>query len=95
MAIPMLKIGVIALILDGMQKIVYGALQGLQDTQIPVLLSIPSFWILGLGTGYILSFYYDIGGIGLWIGQSFGLAIAAILFLIRFIAVVNRFNIKH
>ncbi|MEL6908828.1 MAG: MATE family efflux transporter [Cyanobacteria bacterium J06598_4] len=90
LATPMLTIGVIALILDGMQKIVYGALQGIQDTQVPVLLSVPSFWIIGLGTGYILGFYYDLGGIGLWIGQSLGLAIAAILFLIRFVVVVNR-----
>ncbi|MEO1801530.1 MAG: MATE family efflux transporter [Cyanobacteria bacterium J06629_2] len=90
LATPMLTIGVIALILDGMQKIVYGALQGIQDTQVPVLLSIPSFWIIGLGTGYILSFSYNLGGVGLWIGQSLGLAIAAILFLIRFVVVVNR-----
>ncbi|MEL7008481.1 MAG: MATE family efflux transporter [Cyanobacteria bacterium J06588_4] len=90
LATPMLTIGVIALILDGMQKIVYGALQGIQDTQVPVLLSVPSFWIIGLGTGYILSFSYNLGGVGLWIGQSLGLAIAAILFLIRFVVVVNR-----
>lgn len=90
MAVPMLTIGVVALILDGMQKIVYGALQGLQDTQIPMLLSIPAFWGVGLTTGYILGFTYSMGGVGLWIGQSIGLAIAAILFLFRFTIVVKR-----
>ena len=90
LAMPMLTIGVVALILDGMQKIVYGALQGLQDTKIPIILSIPAFWGLGLTLGYILGFKYDLGGVGLWIGQSVGLAIASFLFLIRFIQLVRK-----
>jgi multidrug resistance protein, MATE family len=94
MAVPMLTIGVVALILDGMQKIIYGALQGLQDTQIPVLLSIPAFWGIGLTTGYILGFNYGMGGMGLWIGQSLGLAIAAILFLIRLLQIFYRLRFK-
>jgi MATE family multidrug resistance protein len=92
MASPLLTIGVIALILDGMQKIVYGVLQGLQDPEIPLLLSIPAFWGIGLTTGYILGFERGMGGIGLWLGQSIGLAIAAILFLGRFVAVVNKLS---
>jgi MATE family multidrug resistance protein len=94
LAVPMLTFGVVALILDGMQKIIYGALQGLQDTQIPVLLSIPAFWGIGLTLGYILSFNYGVGGMGLWIGQSLGLAIAAILFLIRLLQMFNRLKFK-
>lgn len=94
MAVPMLTIGVVALILDGMQKIIYGALQGLQDTKIPVFLSIPAFWGIGLTTGYILGFNYDMGGKGLWIGQSLGLAIAALLFLVRLIQIVSRLRFK-
>ncbi|MEN9566686.1 MAG: hypothetical protein RLZZ69_1882, partial [Cyanobacteriota bacterium] len=69
-------------------------LQGLQDTQIPVLLSIPAFWGIGLTLGYILSFIYGVGGMGLWIGQSLGLAIAAILFLIRLLQMFNRLKFK-
>lgn len=94
LASPLLVIGVLALILDGMQKIIYGILQGLQDTQIPMLLSIPSFWGIGLVTGYILSFHYHMGGVGLWLGQSIGLAIAAILFAIRLIVVINSQKLK-
>ena len=90
LAVPMLTIGVVALILDGMQKIVYGALQGLQDTKIPVILSIPAFWGIGLSLGYILGFKYNLGGVGLWIGQSVGLAIASFLFLIRFIQLTKK-----
>ena len=90
LAKPMLTIGVVALILDGMQKIVYGALQGLQDTEIPVILSIPAFWGIGLILSYVLGFRYSLGGVGLWIGQSIGLAIASGLFLMRFIQLTRK-----
>lgn len=84
LALPMLTIATISQVLDAVQKITYGALQGLQDTRIPVLLSIPAFWGIGLTSGYILGFRFGLGGTGLWLGQSAGVAIAAIFFLIRF-----------
>ena len=84
LALPMLTVATLAQALDGMQKIAYGALQGLQDTQIPTLLSIPAFYGVGLTTGCILSFALNWGGVGLWLGQSIGLGVGAALFLIRF-----------
>lgn len=83
-ALPMLMIATISQVLDAVQKITYGALQGLQDTRIPVLLNISTFWVVGLPTGYFLGFYFGLGGTGLWLGQSIGVATAAILFLLRF-----------
>jgi multidrug resistance protein, MATE family len=58
------------------------------------LLSLPAFWGIGLTTGYILGFHNGMGGVGLWIGQSLGLAIAAILFLIRLLQIFNRLRFK-
>ncbi len=84
LALPMLTVATISQILDAVQKIAYGVLQGLQDTSIPVLLNIPAFWIVGLGIGYFLCFHLGLGGLGLWLGQSIGVATAAILFLFRF-----------
>ncbi|MDJ0596780.1 MAG: MATE family efflux transporter [Pleurocapsa sp. MO_226.B13] len=84
LALPMLTIASIAQILDAAQKITYGALQGLQDTRIPVFLNISAFWLIGLPTGYFLGFHFGLDGIGLWLGQSIGVAIAAVLFPIRF-----------
>ena len=83
LAMPMLTIATVSQILDAVQKITYGALQGLQDTRIPVLLNISAFWVIGLTLGYLLGFHFNLGGAGLWLGQSIGVAIAAILFLIR------------
>lgn len=84
LALPMLRVASLSQILDAVQKITYGVLQGLQDTRIPVLLNIPAFWGIGLTTGYFLGFHFGLGGTGLWLGQSIGVAIAAILFLLRF-----------
>ncbi|MDJ0747591.1 MAG: MATE family efflux transporter [Xenococcaceae cyanobacterium MO_167.B27] len=84
LALPMLTIATVAQIPDVIQKITYGALQGIQDTRTPMLLSIPAFWGIGLTSGYILGFPLGWGGTGLWLGHSLGMAIAAILFLIRF-----------
>ena len=84
LALPILTIASFSQILDGVQKITYGALQGLQDTQFPLLLSIPVLWGIGLTGGYILGFVFGWGGAGLWFGQSVGVGIAAILFLARF-----------
>ena len=84
LALPMLMVASLSQILDAVQKITYGALQGLQDTRIPLLLNIAAFWGVGLTTGYFLGFNFGLGGAGLWLGQSMGVAIAAILFLLRF-----------
>ena len=83
LALPMLSIATLSQILDAVQKITYGALQGLQDTRIPVVLNIAAFWLVGLTCGYLLGFYFDLGSVGLWIGQSIGVAVAALLFFIR------------
>ena len=83
LALPMLAIATVSQILDAVQKITYGALQGLQDTRIPVLLNIPAFWVIGLSSGYLLGFYFGLGGVGLWLGQSIGVAVAALLFFLR------------
>jgi len=84
LAMPMLTISALAQLLDGVQKTAMGALYGLQDTRVPMLLSLPTFWGVGLTTGYFLGFHVGLGGVGLWIGQSIGVAIAAGVFVWRF-----------
>ena len=89
LALPMLTIATVAQIPDVVQKITYGVLQGIQDTRVPILLSIPSFWGVGLTTGYILGFPLGWGGTGLWLGHFGGMALAASLFLVRFHQQIN------
>jgi multidrug resistance protein, MATE family len=84
LAKPMLRVAAVAQIIDGLQKIAMGALYGLQDTQRPMLLSFAAFWGVGLTSGYLLGFHTNLGGVGLWIGQTMGVAIASLMFVWRF-----------
>ena len=84
LATAMFRIAALSQILDGVQTTAAGALRGLKDTRLPMLLSFFSFWIIGLTTGYLLGFYFGFGGIGLWLGQLIGVAVSAGAFLWRF-----------
>lgn len=84
LAVPMLAVAALSQFLDGVQKTAMGALYGLQDTYAPMLLSLLTFWGVGLTTGYLLGFSFGFGGVGLWIGQSIGVAIAGVIFVWRF-----------
>jgi multidrug resistance protein, MATE family len=88
LATGMMTIAAISQILDGPQKIIMGALYGLQDTRIPMFLSFLAFWGMGLSIGYWLGFHTALGGSGLWIGQSIGIAISAVMFFWRFNRIV-------
>jgi MATE family multidrug resistance protein len=83
-AAPMLTVAALAQLFDGVQKTTMGALYGLQDTRIPMLLNLPVFWGVGLTSGYLLGFQFGFGGVGLWVGQSIGIAVAACVFIWRF-----------
>lgn len=84
LAVPMLIISAMAQLLDGVQRVAMGALYGLQDTRIPMLLSGLAFWGVGLTSGYLLGFPLGLEGVGLWTGQSIGVAVAGVIFVWRF-----------
>ncbi|MGB6014808.1 MAG: MATE family efflux transporter [Nodosilinea sp.] len=84
LAMPMFLVAALAQLTDGVQRVASGALYGLQDTRMPMVLSGLAFWGVGLTTGYLLGFALGLGGVGLWIGQSIGVATAGIIFVARF-----------
>lgn len=69
---------------DGLQVVTLGALRGAQDVNIPTVVTFIAYWLVGIPIGCILSFYYDLGPQGLWIGLVFGFLVAAVLLQIRF-----------
>lgn len=71
-------------VVDGAQRAANGVLQGLQDTRVPMLLSVGAFWGVGLPSSYWLGFQTPLAGLGIWMGTYVGLAIAAIAFIGRF-----------
>jgi MATE family multidrug resistance protein len=64
---------------DGTQAVVTGALRGISETRMPMLVNIVGHWVLGLPVGYALCFRFGWGVQGLWIGLSIGLVLAALV----------------
>jgi multidrug resistance protein, MATE family len=83
LATSMFAVAAISQILDGVQTTAAGALRGLKDTQVPMLLSFIAFWVFGLFSGYFLGFHLGLDGVGLWIGQAIGVGTSAGVFIWR------------
>jgi MATE family multidrug resistance protein len=68
---------------DCTQAIGAGVLRGLQDTRVPMLFAAVGYWIIGIGIGAPLAFGTPLGGVGIWLGLAVGLAVVAVLVVIR------------
>jgi multidrug resistance protein, MATE family len=95
LALPLLIVAAIAQVLDGFQKAVYGSLQGLQDTQVPMMLNVLGYWGVGLSLGYGLGFRLGLGSMGLWMGQSMAIAVVAGLFIWRFHKLISHRKLSY
>lgn len=69
---------------DGVQAVCNGALRGMQDTKVPMLLTMIAYWALGFPLAYGLAFFYGFGPQGLWYGFILGLSAAMCLLGARF-----------
>ncbi len=69
---------------DGLQVAAAGALRGLKDTRIPMLINIVAYWLVGMPLAWWLGFHAGLGARGLWMGLIAGLSVAAVLLTWRF-----------
>lgn len=69
---------------DGLQVSASGALRGLKDTTGPMLVTVVSYWLVGLPLGHTLAFHAGLGPPGLWIGIIAGLTLASAWLAVRF-----------
>ena len=79
-----LFIAALFMVFDGLQATAARALRGMKDNFVPLWIAGFGYWVLGIGGGSVLAFYYDMGGAGLWWGLAAGLAVAACLLSLRF-----------
>ncbi len=84
LAEALLGVAAVFQLADGIQVNAAGALRGLQDTRIPLVIAIAAYWGMGLASGYFLSRSLGLGGVGLWWGLALGLTFAAIVLTFRF-----------
>lgn len=89
-AAGLLLIGATFFVVDGLQTVSAGALRGLNDTRVPLLIAAVSFWLVGFVACYVLAFPLGLGVNGVWIGFTIGLAVYAALLLWRFEALTRR-----
>ncbi len=70
---------------DGLQAASGGALRGLKDTRIPMVITVLSYWGVGMPIGWWLGIVREQGAAGMWVGLIGGLSAAAILLTWRFV----------
>ena len=74
---------------DGGQAMALGLLRGIQDTSVPMLITILSYWLVGIPSAYFFAFVINWDSLGIWAGLGTGLGFAATLLGARFIVLVN------
>ncbi len=75
---------------DGVQAVAAGALRGLKDTAVPMLLAALGYWVAGLPLGLLLALGLGHGPPGIWIGLAAGLGAVAVPMLLRWRALARR-----
>jgi MATE family multidrug resistance protein len=68
---------------DGIQALSNGALRGLKDTRIPMLITVLAYWGVGLPLGAWFGLHLNGRAPGLWIGLILGLTVAGTLLALR------------
>jgi multidrug resistance protein, MATE family len=71
-------------LVDGIQVTAMGALRGIADVRIPMLLAYLFYWVVALPVGYMCGFRLGMGPVGIWIGLAVGLLVAATVNATRF-----------
>jgi len=84
LAVTLLGIAGVFQIADGTQVAASGALRGLQDVRVPMVLAAIGYWGVGFSAGWLLAFPAHLGAVGLWWGLCAGLAAVALCLTLRF-----------
>jgi MATE family multidrug resistance protein len=70
-------------VFDGLQVVAAGALRGVGDTRVPMLVNLLGFWMIGLPTSVWLGFGLGHGPEGIWWGLALGIGAVAVLLTFR------------
>ena len=63
---------------DAMQVSAAGALRGLGDVKVPGWIAFIAYWMVSIPAGWLLTFPFEMGVIGMWWGINLGLTTAAL-----------------
>ncbi|WP_108814340.1 MATE family efflux transporter [Loktanella sp. Alg231-35] len=76
-------------VVDGIQGTTLGALRGMSDMNRPTVITLAAYWPLALPASYLLGFVLDYQAVGVWLGYTLGLVVAAIALPWRFWALTR------
>jgi MATE family multidrug resistance protein len=85
LATGFLAVAALFQVFDGGQVIGVGALRGLKDTRVPMIIAGIGYWVIGFASAILFGFGLGLGGVGIWIGLAFGLAATAAPMIARFL----------
>jgi len=96
LAVALLIMPICALfqVVDGLQTAAIGALRGLKDTHMPMVMCFVGYWVIGFGSSYLLTFPLELGARGVWLGIFVGLTASGSLLLLRF-QILSRRLVRH
>jgi MATE family multidrug resistance protein len=69
---------------DGTQVVMAANLRGLSDTNMPLVIALGGYWLIGFPTAWFCAFNFGLGGVGVWVGLLAGLASVGLVLTIRF-----------
>ncbi|MFZ4863900.1 MATE family efflux transporter [Sphingobacterium sp. Mn56C] len=75
---------------DGTQVVGLGVLRGLNDVNIPTIITFIAYWIIGIPAAYIMGIEWNWGVQGVWYGLTLGLLSSSILLYFRFKYTLNK-----
>ena len=75
---------------DSGQILFAALLRGFSDTKKPFIISLFSYWAVGIPSAYFLSQKTTLAGSGVYYGIGLGLLVCSILLFLRFITIKNR-----
>jgi multidrug resistance protein, MATE family len=89
-AVALLKVAALFQVFDATQCTLANMLRGLHDSKWPFVIAILGYWAIGAPIGLALGFLTPLGGVGIWIGLATGLAIVAVLLMLRWLGKERR-----
>lgn len=84
-AVTFLRLAAIFQLFDCLQATASGALRGIKDTQMPMVITLIAYWLIGMPASYALAFPLGFGPNALWWGFTLGLLAAAAGLSLRFL----------
>ena len=82
--VSLLAVAALFQLVDGAQVVALGLLRGVQDTKVPMVHAVVSYWLIGVPSCYVIGFWIGWDGVGVWLGLVVGLFCASALMMHRF-----------